>query len=282
MTPFSLPASAKINLSFRVLGKRADGFHQIETLMVKLPGLADQLHFAPADSFSFSCDDPSLPTDEQNLVVKAAQAFATAAGPSVQCRISLTKHIPHAAGLGGGSSDAATTLIGLNRLSGEPLGAEQLASVAAGLGSDVPFFLAAGAARCSGRGEVVEPVAPPPPLPLLLLKPAFGVDTASAYGRWENSRAIPGIGYSEQSHAGLTFINDLERPVFEKFIFLADLKQWLLHRTEVAVALLCGSGSSLLAILHQLDDAPAVIAAARHELDPTLWAWYGTTEGEPR
>jgi 4-diphosphocytidyl-2-C-methyl-D-erythritol kinase len=278
MTPLTIAAPAKVNLFLRVLGKREDGFHDIDSLMVKLPGLADQLEFAPADAFGFGCDDPALPTDSGNLVVRAAEAYAAAAGIECRCRIALTKRIPHAAGLGGGSSDAAATLIGLDRLHDGLLGPDRLAGLAAGLGSDVPFFLAPGAARCTGRGERIEP-ATCPSLPLLLLKPAFGVDTAWAYSRWQEATPLPGVRYEAQQSGELTLVNDLECPVFQKFIFLAELKHWLLARSEVTAALLCGSGSTLLAVLRDADAAPVVIAAARQELDPELWAWCGATEG---
>lgn len=279
MNPFTLQAPAKLNLSLRVLGKRDDGFHEIDTLMVKLPGLADKLEFNEADDFSFNCDDPSVPGDDGNLVVKAAKAFEVAAGISCKCSISLKKAIPHGAGLGGGSSDAAVTLLGLNRLHDHPLGVETLHKIAASLGSDIPFFLTTGAARCTGRGEKIEPVPSPPVLPILLLKPSFGVETPDAYKRWKQSFRIPGIHYDPQEFQGMSLVNDLERPVFEKHRFLAELKQWLLDRRETAAALMSGSGSTVFAILHDGADARAVAAAARFELDPTLWHWSGFTEG---
>jgi 4-diphosphocytidyl-2-C-methyl-D-erythritol kinase len=161
------------------------------------------------------------------------------------------------------------------------LGPEKLAAVAAALGSDVAFFLAPGAARCTGRGEEVVPIPSPPALPVLLLKPAFGVATPEAYARWQNSMPLPGIRYDEQTTSWGMLVNDLERPVFEKHRFLAELKQWLLARKETAAALLCGSGSTVFAILHQLADAPSLAAAARLELDPGIWAWTGTTAGPP-
>ena len=116
MTSFTLQAPAKLNLSLRVLRRREDGFHEIDTLMAMLPGLADVLDFADAPEFSFTCDDPTVPGDSSNLVVKAARAFESAAGIRCDSSISLKNRIPHGAGLGGGSSDAATTVLGLNRL----------------------------------------------------------------------------------------------------------------------------------------------------------------------
>ncbi|MEI7955072.1 MAG: 4-(cytidine 5'-diphospho)-2-C-methyl-D-erythritol kinase [Verrucomicrobiota bacterium] len=280
MISFSLDAPAKINLSLRVITRRDDGFHEIDTVMVKLPLLADRLHFEPSATFVFACDDPSLPTDETNLVVKAVRAYEAAAQIPCICSISLEKRIPHGAGLGGGSSDAATTLLGLEQIHEGALGSQKLATVAAALGCDVPFFLNPGPARCTGRGEIIQPLAPPPPpLPVLLLKPAFGVATAQAYDRWQGARAIPGVRYSAQEFQGVRLVNDLEAPVFQKFRFLAELKQWLLIRKEVAAALLCGSGSTVFAVLHPEADAQSLATSALLELDPSLWNWCGSSEG---
>lgn len=278
MNPFTLLAPAKLNLSLRVIAKREDGFHEIDTLIVKLPGLADTLEFQPADKFTFNCDAPDVPWDERNLVVKAAGAFATASGKPCKAAVSLRKVVPHGAGLAGGSSDAAVTLIGLNRLHESPLSAAELHEIAASLGSDIPFFLNSGAARCRGRGEIIERVPSPPSLPVLLLKPTFGVATPDAYRRWSTSSPIPGIAYAGQSAFGIDFVNDLERPVFEKHRFLAELKGWLMERPETSVALMSGSGSTVFAVLSDPADAASVTAAARAELDPTLWAWSGWTE----
>jgi 4-diphosphocytidyl-2-C-methyl-D-erythritol kinase len=278
MNSFTLKAPAKLNLSLRVLAERDDGFHEIDTLMVKLPGLADQLHFQAADKFSFSCTDSAVPGDERNLVVKAARSYENAIGHPCRCGISLEKRIPHGAGLGGGSSDAATTLLGLNRLHDFKLGVTALHDLAAALGSDVPFFLTTGAARCSGRGEHIEPVPPPPTMRILLLKPAFESPTPDAYRRWQHSREIPGILYTPQVLDELSLVNDLERPVFEKHRFLAELKQWLLEREETNAALMSGSGSTVFAVLRDGANAESLARSARFELDPGLWWWSGSTE----
>ena len=278
MNSFTLKAPAKLNLSLRVLGKRDDGFHEIDTLMVKLPGLADELEFTEADDFSFKCDDPSVPSNDGNLVVRATKAFEATTGVRCKCAISLKKIIPHGAGLGGGSSDAAMTLLGLNRLYDHPLRVEALQNLAASLGSDIPFFLTTGACRCSGRGEKIEPIPSPPPLSVLLLKPFFGVETPDAYTRWKQSFEVPGIRYTPQQVQGISLVNDLERPVFEKHRFLAELKQWLLERRETTAALMSGSGSTVFAVLKEGTNANALAAAARAELDPGLWHWAGITE----
>ncbi len=259
-----LRAPAKINLSFRVLGRRADGFHDIETLMAPI-SLHDVLTIEPNESIEFTCDDPSLPTGDDNLVVKAARLFGRGA------RIHLEKRIPHGAGLGGGSSDAASALLGLNQIYGTNLPREALAKMAAEIGSDVPFFIFESAARCSGRGELVAPTRLTSAIRLLLLKPAFGVPTPWAYSRWSQSRELPGIDYAAQEFAGLTFVNDLERPVFEKFVFLAEAKRWLRAQPEVGAALMSGSGSTLLAAVRDGADAESLGARARAELDEELW-----------
>lgn len=279
MSTLQLTAPAKINLSLRVLSKREDGFHEIDTTMVRLPGLADRLDFTEGDGFAFSCSDPTLSNGEDNLVVKAVRAYEAASGSTCRYSIHLTKGIPHGAGLAGGSSDAAHTLIGLEQLHGGMLGPRKLAETAATLGSDIPFFLSPGAGRCTGRGEHIETVPTPAPLRVLLLKPWFGVSTPDAYRRWSESNELPGVHYGEQRVAGALLVNDLERPVFGKHRFLAELKTWLLARDEVAAALLCGSGSTLFAVLRDGADAEGLAKSARHELDPGLWHWAGLTEG---
>jgi 4-diphosphocytidyl-2-C-methyl-D-erythritol kinase len=245
--------------------------------MVELPGLADQIDFQENGGFSFHCDDTSVPGDETNLVVKAVRAYESASGIPCRHAISLKKNIPHGAGLGGGSSDAASTLLGLDQLHQGKLGASKLHEIAASIGSDIAFFLTPGAARCTARGEIIEPVPSPPPMRVLLLKPEFGVPTPDAYGRWKESKELPGVLYSPQEIEGDSLVNDLERPVFAKHRFLAELKQWLLARPETSAALLCGSGSTVFARLHDDADAEHLARCARHELDPGLWHWAGQT-----
>jgi len=268
-----LLAPAKINLSFEVKGRRADGFHEIETLMTPI-SLADRLTIERAgdeDRIDFSCDDPSLPVGDDNLVVRAAKLFRERAGVTAGIAVELEKKIPHGAGLGGGSSDAASTLLGLNELFEAGLPSEELMKLAAQLGSDVPFFIARSAALCRGRGELVKPISLDAKFPLLLLKPDFGVPTPWAYGKWKESRELPGIDYSLQEFGGIRFVNDLEKPVFEKFVFLARLKTWLRRQPEVAVALMSGSGSTVFAVLRESGSAKELATRARSAIDPNLW-----------
>lgn len=278
-TPLVIEAPAKLNLSLRVLGKRADGFHEIDSLMVRVPGLCDRLTFVPADEDAFTCDDPGVPADDSNLVLKAVAAYRSACGFAGRLAIHLEKRVPHGAGLGGGSSDAAATLRALDQLNDEPLGTERLMEIAATLGSDIPFFLGPPAARATGRGERIEAAAGPPSLPVLLLKPSFGVATPDAYGRWKESKELPGVRYSAQVFPWGELTNDLERPVFWKHLFLAEMKQWLLARREVEGALMSGSGSTVFAVLRDPVKAESVLSAARAALDPTLWGWHGRIGG---
>lgn len=271
-----IDAPAKLNLSLRVLRKRDDGFHEIDSLMVRLPGLRDRLTFTPAEEDAFACGDSSVPTDGSNLVLKALRAYRDASDFHGKFAISLEKRVPHGAGLGGGSSDAAATLTALDGFNPAPLGTARLMEIAATLGSDIPFFFGPPAARATGRGEIIGAAESPPTLPVLLLKPSFGVATPDAYRRWSDSRELPGIRYAPQVFPWGELVNDLERPVFRKHLFLAEMKAWLLARPEVAGALMSGSGSTMFAVLHDPQGAEPVIEAARRELDPTLWAWNGT------
>jgi 4-diphosphocytidyl-2-C-methyl-D-erythritol kinase len=266
---FSAPA--KINLSLRVLRKREDGFHEIETLMAPV-AVCDTLQVGRrAGGLEFTCSDATLPKDGTNLVVRAVHAFCTATGTEPDVRIFLRKEIPHGAGLGGGSSDAAATLLALDTLFETRLPQTELAQIAAGIGSDVPFFLARSAAWCRGRGETVEPCALPCALPLLLMKPSFGVPTPWAYQRWRDSHEIPGVPYGPQRFEWGALVNDLERPVFEKYIQLAEMKRWLLAQPETAGSLMSGSGSTVFALLREKADSPALLEKARVQFGPHTW-----------
>jgi len=267
---------AKLNLSLRILGKRPDGFHELDTFMVKLPGLADEITLTPAEKFHFTCSDSTLPTDSSNLVVKAANALFEKSGEVLHFHVHLEKNIPHGAGLGGGSSNAATTLLVLNDKLKNPLPPGDLHAIAAKLGSDIPFFLHPGAARCTGRGEIIEPAESPPPLEIALFKPRFSVPTVDAYRNCLDAEPIPGISYGEQNHEGLTLVNDLEKPVFAKHRYLAEFKSWLQNRRDVEAALMTGSGSAVFAILKRKAKPAGLINSAHRHFDKNLWTWSGT------
>jgi 4-diphosphocytidyl-2-C-methyl-D-erythritol kinase len=248
----TLAAPAKINLSLRILGKRPDGFHELETLMVPLT-LSDEIEIAHGQGkeVMLTCNDPDLPTGSDNLCVKAVEAFREEVGLNDGITISLLKRIPHGAGLGGGSSDAAAVLKGLNDLFDHPLVEEELHRIASRLGSDIPFFLCDAPSWCRGRGELLEPSSAVPHRKLLLIKPPFPVSTVWAYKKYaefKESGRLPAQA-ERQSLGELEIANDLEAPVFEKYILLPLMKSWLRQQAGVESAFMTGSGSTMVAVM---------------------------------
>src|SRR6266702_1622078 len=204
ITPMQVFAPAKINLSLKIFGRRDDGFHEIETLIAPI-SLYDEIRIDKGDAkegIEFCCDDPSVPKGYDNLAVRAAKAFFAGTKIDPAISIELKKKIPHGAGLGGGSSDAASVLLALNELFETKLPREALAKMAEAIGSDVPFFIFQSAAMCKGRGELVTLVKLKEKLPILLLKPAFVVSTAWAYSRWQHSQEIWDVRYTGLELAG--------------------------------------------------------------------------------
>ena len=281
MTKLSLAAHAKTNLSLRVLGRRDDGFHEVRTRMVPL-SLADTLEIEcrpEGRGFQLLVEgaDWTPKPGEENLVEKAARLFSEHTGRRIDARVVLKKRIPSGAGLGGGSSDAAATLRGLDHLLKTNLDEAALLHLAAAIGSDVPFFLHGKICECSGRGECITPVDDDWELPVVLLKPAFGVSTPDAYGRWKDAREIPGVLYAPQLCPWGEMVNDLERPVFSKYPVLARMKMWLLEQPETHAALMSGSGSTVLAILSTQHGGGTLVARAKEQFGPTLWTHVGQT-----
>lgn len=253
----------KVNLLLNILGKRADGFHELETVMHPVR-LFDELRFSKADrGVQLSCSDSTLPTDSGNLVYRAAERFLAEASIQEGVRIDLEKRVPLAAGLGGGSGNAATTLLGLNELFGMPLEPARLQSLAASLGSDVPFFLQEQPALAIGRGEQVTSLPKFGALrgaAFLLIHPGFGISTAWAY---KELARFPGALNGRRGRAeelvqrlragGLSdvtglFYNSLEAPALEKHPLLA-LYQEFLREAGAPVVLMSGSGSTTFAIV---------------------------------
>ncbi|MBR2143906.1 MAG: 4-(cytidine 5'-diphospho)-2-C-methyl-D-erythritol kinase [Akkermansia sp.] len=277
-------APEKINFSLRVQNKvREDGYHNVDILMAPID-LYDTLDFHNSRTTTIKCDTPGVPTDESNLVFKAVREFEKVYGRKAKQRITLTKRIPHGAGLGGGSSDAAFTLLAINEILGTNYELEELSTMAAALGSDVPYFLTPTICRCKGRGEIVTPV---PELagwssPIVLLKPAFGVSTPTAYKGLTCSKRIKGISYGPQKVDDITLVNDLERPVFAKFPILARMKCWLLEQPGTRAALMSGSGSTMFALTETPEQAAEIAARAKAELDPTLFTHCGTVNPQSK
>lgn len=265
-------APAKINLSLRITRKREDGFHELETLALPLPGLTDELTFAPADAFSLHCDTPGVPTDETNLVSRALRLFEKNTQTACNFHVTLVKNIPHGAGLGGGSADAAHTFLALNELTGSDIPLTTLAEWAAELGSDIPLFLYQSPCWCRGRGEIIEPTPLAWKKPILLFKPTFDIPTPWAYSKWQTSQEVQGISYAPQTVGEITLFNDLERPVFEKHRILAELKAFLLAHPSTEAAMMSGSGSTVFAVLRGQHEAEALRQETLATIDPTLWS----------
>ena len=269
-----IAAPAKINLNLRVLGPNgATGYHDIETWMAPLT-LADELRvrLTAAPGIVLTCSDPELDNGSGNLAWRAADLFLRKTGHPGGAAIELHKHIPHGAGLGGGSSDAAAVLKALNEQAGRPLDHAALEDLAAQLGSDIPFFIRSAPAMARGRGERLEPRPLPAPLDLLLIKPPFAVETGWAYRQWSEKKFCPDDWSAAQLHDGMEIVNDLERPVFAKFIVLAAMKKWLLEHSLVAAAAMSGSGSCLFAILHDPRGADQLAAEAKEDFGFTFWS----------
>jgi 4-diphosphocytidyl-2-C-methyl-D-erythritol kinase len=252
----------KINLLLNILGRRPDGFHELETVLQPVP-IHDELQFERAQGgLELTCNDPRLPVDGRNLVHRAASAFLSEAGLGEGVRMHLEKRIPMEAGLGGGSGNAASTLLGLNELWDHPLKFHQLRRLAASLGSDVVFFLEDRPALALGRGESVEwqdPFVLLRGCGLLLVHPGFGVSTPWAYrelARFPKAlEGNPGRGRklmeslrgNDWSAAVGQFYNSLEAPVLEKYPLLG-LYQEHLRAQGALVAMMSGSGSTTFAL----------------------------------
>ena len=272
----------KVNLLLNILGKRPDGFHELETVMQPV-NLFDRISFRRSKgSLELTCSDPTLPVDRTNLVHRAATAFLEAAGVKDGVAIHLEKQIPMAAGLGGGSGNAATTLHGLNELLGGPLAAQRLHEIAASIGSDVPFFLQSGPAIATGRGERVQALGAFPALKgtaFLLIHPGFGVATAWAYqnlarfpealhgrqGRAENLVRL--LNTSDLPTAASEFFNSLEAPVLEKYPLLEIYQDFLRERGAI-VALMSGSGSTTFGIFSSRDAAKGAEEKVKEKFGP--------------
>lgn len=272
----TIDAPAKVNLTLRILGKRPDGFHEIESLMAPV-SLADHLDIAVEEGrgVAFTCSDSSIPGDDTNLVCRAVAAFSIHTGLHFRARIHLEKNIPHGAGLGGGSSDAAATIKALNHLLNTGLGVSELESIAATIGSDIPFFIRCRPAIARGRGEIVEPFDELRSAEILLVKPPFPVSTPWAYTAYASQKIKK--EHCPQFHDSMELSNDLEPPVFDKYIVLPVLKNWLLESGDVSAAMMSGSGSTIFAILK--NGATGLEAKIHEEFGETFQTFRCNLEG---
>jgi 4-diphosphocytidyl-2-C-methyl-D-erythritol kinase len=237
---------AKINWSLRIIGKRADGFHDLETVFQTI-SLHDELTFRASDELSLTCDDPTIPTDDTNLVMRAARLLGA---PPVA--IELRKRIPAGGGLGGGSSNAAATLLALGP------DRDDLPQLALSLGSDVPFFLLGGTAYAIGRGEVLTPLPSRSGISLLLVLPEERVITKDAFARITHYSSPLGIDAYRNGFA--SFANDFEEPVFAMLPRLRALKQRL-YDAGATWASMTGSGSTIVGAFTNAESRDAAAAA---------------------
>jgi len=275
----------KVNLILNILGKRADGFHELETVMHPV-NLFDEMTFERVNSgFHLTCSNPALPTDAGNLVHRAAMLFLQKTGISDGVRIHLEKKIPMAAGLGGGSGNAATTLLGLNELFRKPLSDQALVDIAAPLGSDIPFFLQTKPGLGTGRGEKIESLDDFPATTgaaFVLIHPGFGISTPWAYQNLARFPAAlngtPGraqklislLQTTDLRTAGREFYNSLEAPALDKYPILS-LFQTFFRENGAAATLMSGSGSTTFALAENLTAAQQLAEKFKTKFGETYW-----------
>jgi len=276
-------AHAKLNLSLAITGRREDGFHELVSLVV-LIDLADTLTLEVGRPLGLTCDDLGLPVDGTNLVLKAAAAYVRRRPGAVVGRFHLAKKIPHGAGLGGGSSDAAAALRLLDRASGDPLGAEALEALAAEVGSDCPFFVRSQAAIMRGRGERLEILSVAARAALagrkvVLVKPPFGVPTPEAYaliakaGKYRpaaQAEAELAAWIAQPASDPSVLGNDLAAPVFAKYLALpVGLESFRL--TTGVNWQMTGSGSACFAFVSDGFNHARLRADVQRAWGPGAW-----------
>ena len=266
---------AKLNLFLEVLGERDDGYHELVTIMQRI-SLHDTLTFERAPrGIQVSCSDPSIPTDERNLVWQAIAALRERSGGDWGCRVTIDKRIPAGAGLGGGSSNAGAALKAVDALCHLGFSQTTLCEIAASLGSDVPFFLDGPTAACRGRGEIVEPIDATRAFHYVLLLPRLHVSTAEVYGQLgasltachkDDSVVTSGLTTDDPGQVGAGLFNRLEASAFALHPQLAEWAQ-AMSRLNCCGAIMSGSGSALFALCH---DAPEA-EIARKQLEAQGW-----------
>lgn len=277
---------AKLNLVLNVLGRRPDGYHELETILHPL-AVHDLLRFETRpQGIEVTCTDPRLPTDERNLVYRAARMFFEASGVKGGIRIHLEKRLPQGAGLGGGSGNAATTLLALNECYGTPLSEAVLHDVAARLGADVPFFLGGVPALATGRGDRLEWLDWFPALQgcaFVVVHPGFGISTPWAYaqlgrfpaalqGRPGRARAaLAALQGNDPRRAAAELYNAFELPAFEKFPVLALYREFFESQGAYG-ARMSGSGSAVFALVPNVSVGERMLEAFKARFGDRVWA----------
>jgi 4-diphosphocytidyl-2-C-methyl-D-erythritol kinase len=284
MKSVTIPAYAKVNLFLDVVGKRPDGYHTLVTLFERVD-LADQLtlEWIPQDRVEVRCDHPEVPQDGTNLVARAAQGYRKAAGITQGLRVTLEKRIPVGGGLGGGSSDAAATLLGLQQLTENRLDRQQLVSLGQQLGADVPFFLCQRAwALGRGRGDLLTPLESAANLWHLLIFPKFPVPTRQVYGAFVLTGDHPDVRMLIRALRDQTQVprvrellfNALEPTVEHLYPALRDVKRTL-QMIGLERPLVCGSGATVMAVCGSRTEAQEA-AQVLQERNPG-WEFFVTS-----
>lgn len=262
---YNLPSFAKINLGLRVLGYRPDGYHEIETILQTIDFHDDiEFQFEPAKDLEIhiATDNPQIPADETNLIARAIRTWAKFHQTSAKIQVQLTKRIPAGGGLGGGSSNAAATLVALLKYTETKFGDEQLSEMAAEVGSDTPFFLYGGTARGTGRGEVIHLLEDAPPKHALLVHPEVRCSTTQVYKKLDelgltgstNSNNISRDQRPDSQREVVSQLeNDLEKVVFALYPEIASIKKRLLE-LGASAASLTGSGSTVYGLFESAND----------------------------
>jgi 4-diphosphocytidyl-2-C-methyl-D-erythritol kinase len=277
-------APAKINVGLRLLGKRADGFHEIESLVMAID-LCDTLEAAPATdgrlSLTVVSDGAEAPADESNLALRAARLLKAESGVGAGARLTLTKRIPAGRGLGGGSSDAAAALVLLSRFWGLDWPVEKLSSLAAQLGSDVPFFLNGPLAMMKGRGEIIEPVTAEARAAVLLLSPPRVLPTKDVYAASRipsagriNSSSETWLTHLRSGHLeelGKCLFNDLEPAARALCDDVSRLRE-ALERAGATCVSMTGSGSAVFALVPSRDEARRLMQSLHLDRGVTAYA----------
>lgn len=275
----TLPSFAKINWFLEILGRREDGYHELRTILQTL-SVADELRFTPTDgAIEIACDNADVPCDETNLIYRAAALLRDLTGEQRGVRVELTKRIPMGAGLGGGSSNAAVTLVALTRLWGITLPPRELFRLGARLGADVPFFFVGGAGLGMGRGDEVYPLPDINFDRLLLVNPGLHAPTREIYAHLPSELTSPASVVNMPLSLEAAYLtiarpdewltklrNDLELPALKLYPLIAEIKARLLAAGARAV-LMSGSGSTVFAVF----ESDAAREQARHELSQFDW-----------
>lgn len=290
MQACTLIARAKINLYLEILGSRPDGYSEVAMVLQSIH-LADRLQLkCRPHGIHLTCDRPEVPADARNLAYQAAELLQKECHSSAGVEIHIEKHIPVAAGLAGGSADAAAVLVGLNQLWGLGLTVGELQSLAARLGSDIPFCIQGGTQLATGRGEVLEPLADWEGIPVLLAKPKhLGVSTAWAYQAFRSRQgslggdalpkptlptlpqALAALSRQDPPALARSLRNDLEQVVLPEYAIVGELRQALLSAGALG-SLMSGSGPTVFGIMPSLELAAQVRNTLRHQFqDVEFW-----------